>query len=220
MCETLSAVAICSTCSGDRSPSSIASISPFSLRRLKNSFFCARRGAHLHQRPGVQDVFLHRGTDPPHGVGREAEAAIRIEALDRLHESDIALGNQLAHRQPVAAIAHRDLGHQAQVAGHEPVRGFRVIVLAPALGQHELLLGREERKLANHAKVAGDAAPLCGRRYRNGAKCHCPIPPLCETPRRLSGPASRSPCCLCGAVIRNGPKIGRFQGNSSYIKAL
>ncbi len=34
-------VAILLTCSGDRSPSSIACIWPLSLRRLKNSFFCA-----------------------------------------------------------------------------------------------------------------------------------------------------------------------------------
>ena len=38
---TSSLVAIWVTCSGDRSPSSIACIWPFSLRRLKNSFFCA-----------------------------------------------------------------------------------------------------------------------------------------------------------------------------------
>ena len=34
-------VAILVTCSGVRSPSSIACIWPLSLRRLKNSFFCA-----------------------------------------------------------------------------------------------------------------------------------------------------------------------------------
>ena len=34
-------VAILVTCSGDRSPSSMACIWPLSLRRLKNSFFCA-----------------------------------------------------------------------------------------------------------------------------------------------------------------------------------
>ena len=38
---TSSACAILATCSGLRSPSSIACIWPFSRRRLKNSFFCA-----------------------------------------------------------------------------------------------------------------------------------------------------------------------------------
>jgi len=38
---TPSLVAICSTCSGRKSPSSTASIWPLILRRLKKSFFCA-----------------------------------------------------------------------------------------------------------------------------------------------------------------------------------
>src|SRR6185295_1644043 len=32
--------------------------------------------SHLHEAPRAQDVFLDRGLDPPHGVGREPEAAL------------------------------------------------------------------------------------------------------------------------------------------------
>ena len=99
-----------------------------------------RRGrAQLHQRPGVQDVFLDGGADPPHGVGGEPEAAVGVEALDRLHQADIALGDDLVHRQAVAAVAHGDLGHQAQMAGHQLVGRLDVVMVAPALGEHVLL---------------------------------------------------------------------------------
>jgi hypothetical protein len=35
----------------------------------------------------------------------------------------------------VAAISHGDFGHQAQMAGDEPVRGVVVAMLAPTLGK-------------------------------------------------------------------------------------
>ena len=68
---------------------------------------------HFHERPRVQDVFLDRGADPPHRVSSEPEPAIRIEALHRLHDPDISLGNQIGQRQAIAAIAHGNLGDEA-----------------------------------------------------------------------------------------------------------
>jgi hypothetical protein len=53
-------------------------------------------GADFDQAPAAQDEFLHRRLDPPHRIGREAEAAIGIEFLHALHQADIAFGNQLA----------------------------------------------------------------------------------------------------------------------------
>ena len=76
-------------------------------------------GAHLHQAPRAQDVFLDRGLDPPHRIGGEAEAALRVEALDRLHQADIAFRDHFADRQAVAAIAHGDLGDEPKVAGDQ-----------------------------------------------------------------------------------------------------
>ena len=42
----------------------------------------------------MQNILLHGGSNPPHGVSGEAETAIRIEAFNRLHHSDISFGNQ------------------------------------------------------------------------------------------------------------------------------
>jgi hypothetical protein len=96
--------------------------------------------ADLHERPRAQDVFLDGCLDPPHRIGGEAEALVRLEALDRLHEPDIALRDHLGDRQAVAAIADGDLGNQPQMAGHEALRRIEVAVLAPAFGQHVFLV--------------------------------------------------------------------------------
>ena len=112
---TSSTRAIFATCSGCRSPSSIACIWPFSRRRLKNSFFCAAVVPIFTSDQVVQDVFLDRGADPPHRIGGQAEAAVRVEPLDRLHHADIALADQFADRQAVAAIAHGDFRHEPQM---------------------------------------------------------------------------------------------------------
>src|SRR3546814_17079955 len=67
-----------------------------------------RGGAHFDQAPRAEDEFLDRGADPPHRIGREAEAAFGIELLHALHQSDIAFADQLADRQAIAAVTHCD----------------------------------------------------------------------------------------------------------------
>ncbi len=95
--------------------------------------------------------------NPPHRIGGEAEAAIGVEFLHPLHQADIAFADQLADRQAIAAIAHGDLGHEPQVAGDELRRGFIVAMFLETLGEHELLLGREQREFANFGQVAVEA---------------------------------------------------------------
>jgi len=42
--------------------------------------------------------------DPPDRISNQSESLVRVEPLDRQHESDVALGNELAKRQAVAAV--------------------------------------------------------------------------------------------------------------------
>src|SRR5262249_13458095 len=115
------------------------------------------RGPDLHQRPRAQDVFLDRGLAPPSGMGAEPEALLGREAFERSHQTDIALGDQVRDRQAVAAIAHGDLGDQAQMAGNELVRRLAVAVPAPALGQQALLLRFQHREPADFLKITRQA---------------------------------------------------------------
>ena len=101
---------------------------------------------------------MDRRLDPPHGVGRQAESAIGVEALDRLRHADVAFANQLAHRQAVAAVAHRDLGDQPEMAGDQLVRGLGIAVLAPAPGQLEFLVRLQHREFLDLPQVTGEVA--------------------------------------------------------------
>src|SRR6516165_2117310 len=61
------------------------------LAQVEEQLLLVHGGAHLHQRPRAQDVFLDRRLDPPCGIGGEPEALVRLEAFDRLHQTDVAL---------------------------------------------------------------------------------------------------------------------------------
>ena len=128
------------------------------LAQVEEQLLLRRRGADLHEAPRTQDVLLDRGLDPPHRIGRKAEALVGLEALHGLHEADIALRNDLVHRQPVAAIAHGNLRNQAQVARHQLVRRRRVLMLAPTLGEHVFLFRFQHRKVADFSQIAAQSA--------------------------------------------------------------
>src|SRR5262249_55898734 len=93
----------------------------FGLAKIEEEFLLVGGGAHLHQGPRAQDVFLDRSLDPPHGIGREPESLFGLEALDRLHQPDIALRDQFRDRQAVAATARGDPRDEAQMTVDELV---------------------------------------------------------------------------------------------------
>src|SRR3546814_1054016 len=58
----------------------------------------------------------------------------------------------------IAAVAHRDLRHQAKMGGHQLVRCLGVAALAPCLGEHVLLVLLQHGELANLLQVAAEIA--------------------------------------------------------------
>ena len=58
--------------------------------QVEEQFFLRGGGAHLHEAPAAENVFLDRSLDPPHRIGRQAEATIGFELLDALHQANIA----------------------------------------------------------------------------------------------------------------------------------
>src|SRR5262245_36960356 len=138
------------------------------LAQVEEQLLLVHGGAHLHQRPRAQDVFLDRRLDPPCGIGGEPEALVRLEAFDRLHQTDVALRDQFGDRQAIAAMAPGDLGNEAQMTIDELVRRPVVAVLAPALGEHVLFVRFQHRDPPDFLKIAGDAgfsrhAPISAR---------------------------------------------------------
>ena len=142
------------------------------LAQVEEQLLLVGGRAHLHQRPRAQDVFLDRRLDPPHRIGGEAEALVGLEALDGLHQADIAFGNDFADRQAIAAIAHGDLGHETQMGGDELVRGVAVAMLAPALGEHVFFAAaRASGNLTDFVEIAGKA-PFGGKHGKRCEPCH------------------------------------------------
>src|SRR5262245_14170501 len=138
------------------------------LAQVEEQLLLVHGSAHLHQRPRAQDVFLDRRLDPPCGIGGEPEALVRLEAFDRLHQTDVALRDQFGDRQAIAAMAPGDLGNEAQMTIDELVRRPVVAVLAPALGEHVLFVRFQHRDPPDFLKIAGDAgfsrhAPISAR---------------------------------------------------------
>jgi len=54
----------------------------------------------------------------------------------------------------ISSLTHGDLGDEAEVARHQPVCGVGILMLAPALRQHELFFRRKQRKLADFREIA------------------------------------------------------------------
>src|SRR5499427_7333080 len=136
------------------------------LAQVEEQLLLVHGGAHLHQRPRAQDVFLDRRLDPPCGIGGEPEALVRLEAFDRLHQADIALRDHFGDRQAIAAMAPGDPGNEAQMTVDELVRRLVVAVLTPALGEHVLFVRFQHREPPDFLKIICEAR--FGRKDRQG----------------------------------------------------
>jgi len=95
---------------------------------------------------------LDRLLDPPRGVGAELAALFGIEALDRLHQADVAFRDQVEQGQAVGGVIVRDLDDQAQV-GLDHLLAGRLIASFNASGKLHLFLTRKQRGLPDFAQV-------------------------------------------------------------------
>src|SRR3546814_4592315 len=55
-----------------------------------------RGGAGAHDRPVAKDKVLHRRADPPRGIGREADVALRLAPAGSLQQPKSALLDEVA----------------------------------------------------------------------------------------------------------------------------
>ena len=100
----------------------------------------------------VRQSALDRLFDPPGGVRAQFSALGRIEALDSLHQADVAFGNEVEERQTEIRVIVRDLHDEPQVrANHEGAR--LAVALFDFRGELDLLVGREQRDLPDFPQV-------------------------------------------------------------------
>src|SRR6266566_5939999 len=95
---------------------------------------------------------FNRLLDPPGRVGGKFSTFRRIEALDRFHQPDVALRNQIEQRQSKIRIIVRDLHDQTQIRTNHQGTSFLVAALNFS-GELNLLLWSEQRNLPDLAQV-------------------------------------------------------------------
>src|SRR5207342_2298760 len=93
-------------------------------------------GGHPDRAGRVGDRSADRLADPPGRIGRELEAAPVIELLDRPHEADVALLDEVEDADPARLVAARDRDDEPQVRLDEAsssgvALGDRVAKLTP-----------------------------------------------------------------------------------------
>ena len=96
-----------------------------------------------------------------------------VELLDRADEAEVALLDQVEQRQPAAVVPLGDAHHEAQVGLDHGALGEHVARL-DALGQGDLLRGRQERDTADLRKVGAHrvARVVGGARVEVGGGRH------------------------------------------------
>ena len=90
--------------------------------------------------------------DPPAGVGTELHPTARLEAVHRLHQAEVALGDQVKDGQAAVVVVGGDLHDQAEIRFDHELAGA-AIAPADAAGELHLLVAIEEGGLTDALKV-------------------------------------------------------------------
>ena len=103
------------------------------------------------------------GADPVHGERHQPHADLGVEALDGLHQADVAFLDEIAHRQAIATVAARDVDDEAQVRQHELARGVEVVVAAQPAREGLFVLAAQHRDAADGVDIGVEAADRAGK---------------------------------------------------------
>src|SRR5262249_26566481 len=142
----------------------------------------------------IGDGARDRLADPPGGIRRELVTALVLEFLDRAHEADVSLLDQVQELQPAMEVALGDRHHQAQVRLDQLLLGG---VGTGAGGQdvphhpHERG-GRKPAAALELAELLPRGAPLVGHLLHAGARAWALARELAQAFLELRHAAARS----------------------------
>ena len=105
---------------------------------------------------------MNLGADPVHRKGHQAHADARVEALDGLHQADIAFLHQVIHGQAIAGVAAGDVHHEAQVRQYEFAGRIEIVVPTEAFRELLFVLAVEHGNSAYPLEVSIKAADRAG----------------------------------------------------------
>ena len=99
------------------------------------------------------------GPDPVDREGDEPDAERRIETLDRLHEPDAALLDEVGLRQAVAGVSAGDPGDETKMRQDQTPGRVQVLMVAVLLGELALLVLGEQGDGVHRLEIRLEAAP-------------------------------------------------------------
>ena len=105
---------------------------------------------------GLQDGLA----DPPHGVGDEVVALLHVEALDGVHEPDVALADEVRERKALVLVLLGHVDDEAEVRPDQLLLG-QLLVLRRPPRELLFLLPRQERDLVDFLEVQGENVLIC-----------------------------------------------------------
>ena len=112
----------------------------------------------LHDAPVAQDELVHLGANPVHRERHETHADLGVEALDGLHEADVAFLDQVAERQAVTDIAARNVTTKRRCDSTSWRAASRSCSLRKRTRERPLLLQRQHGHRVYRVDVGIEAA--------------------------------------------------------------
>jgi len=104
--------------------------------------------------------------DPPAGVGAELHPAAGLEAVDGLHQAEVAFGDEIENRQAAVVVIGGDFHHEAEIRFDHQLAG-RLLAAANATSEFDLLGPVEKGGLTDALEVGlegGGEIPLPNNR--------------------------------------------------------
>jgi len=135
----------------------------FQTTQIEEELALRLGGGDLDEPPVAQHVLVDLRADPVNREGHQPHVQRRIEALDGLHEADVAFLDEVSHRQPIAAVAARDVHHEPQVRQHQLSGGVEIALGAEALGECALLRAGKDGNAADALEVGIETTERAGQ---------------------------------------------------------
>ena len=127
------------------------------LAQIEEQLALRLGGGDLHQAPVAQHILMNLGADPMHREGHQAHAHRRVEALDRLHEADIAFLHEIAHGQAIAQVAAGNVHDESQVREHQLPGGIQIGLACGSERRGRLVFLRQNRDLGHAVYIRVEA---------------------------------------------------------------
>ena len=153
----------------------------FLLAKIEEQLALRLGRRNLHDAPVPEHKLVNLGTYPVHGKGHEAHVVIRVKALDRFHQSDVAFLDQVVQGQAIARISLGDVHDKTQMRHNEVAGGIEVLVVTQTVSKLLLVFLAEHRNGTDGLYIAIKTADRSGQgqvvvKLRYSA-CHR-VPPL------------------------------------------